>query len=52
MGEVFGFEEAVSGWPDLYERPLVMGCLDSSEAEADAVAGVGADFMVVKSTGE
>lgn len=49
MREVFGFEEEVKAWPDAYERPLVLKCLDGGvEAEEEESYEGEAEFEVVE----
>ncbi|KAF7508203.1 hypothetical protein GJ744_009500 [Endocarpon pusillum] len=49
MREVFGFEEEVKAWPDAYERPLVLKCLDGGvEAEGEDDYKGEAEFEVVE----
>ncbi len=49
MREVFGFGEEIKAWPDAYERPLVLKCLDGGEEEAEKKGDYtgDADFEIV-----
>jgi hypothetical protein len=46
MQEVFGFEDVVGSWPDLYGLPLVLKCSEDGDDEG------GAEFKIVESTKE
>jgi hypothetical protein len=43
MQEVFGFEDVVGSWPDLYGLPLVLKCSEDGDDEG------GAEFKIVES---
>jgi hypothetical protein len=50
MEEVFGYQDEVKGWPNLYGKPLVLRCADGEGVEDEDEDEDEAEFSVVMGT--